>query len=288
MTDFDPVTFKRAQRATWNAISSGWARCQDEFERGGRPVTAKLLELAGVKPGHAVLDVGTGTGEPALTAASVVGPLGHVTGIDLAPEMVALARQRADGVENAEFVVADVESWELPPAAFDVVLSRWGLMFAVDHVAAFEAVAKVLVPGGVLAAAAWAAPGSLAPMMSLGFQALASRLDLPPAAPGTPSPFSLGDPDALGAELVAAGFREVEITPFTVPFVLDSPERYVEFTKVVSPPFLKAMVAGRFGSEDDPETWAAVARAVEPYRSGDGKISLPSKTLLLRAVAPDR
>ncbi|WP_194832809.1 class I SAM-dependent methyltransferase [Nocardia sp. XZ_19_369] len=284
--EFDPVSFKRTQRANWNAISAGWLSCSDDFETGGAPVTARLLELGGVRPGHRVLDVGTGTGEPALSAAAVVGATGAVTGIDLAPDMISRAREKARGLENIEFVVGDVESLYFPAASFDVVLSRWGLMFAVDHVEMFRTLARVLAPGGTLAAAVWAAPGSAAPMMSLGFQVIAGRLELPPPPPGAPGPFSMGDPAEVGAELTKAGFREVEVTAFRVPFVLESPERFIEFNKVVIPPGLKMLLRERFGSADDPATWAAVGKAAEPYRTSGGKVALPSEALLLRAVAP--
>lgn len=282
-TGFDPVQFKQAQRNTWNAISAGWARCEDDFETGGAPVTARLLELGEVRAGQRVLDVGTGLGEPAMTAAAVVGSTGHVTGIDLAPDMIARARRRA--TPNVDFAVGDVESMDFADSSFDVVLSRWGLMFAVDHVRTFRALAKVLVPGGVLAAAVWAEPGA-APMMSTGFQVLSKRLDLPPAPPEAPSPFSMAEPNALAAELVEAGFGDVEVTSFDAPFVLDSAADYVAFNKVVSPPWLKNMIREQFGSEDDPDTWVEVGAAVEPHRAKDGTISLPSKALLLRATAP--
>ncbi|MFC9438493.1 class I SAM-dependent methyltransferase [Nocardia sp. NPDC057030] len=285
-TEFDPVRFKHTQRANWNAISAGWMSCSADFETGGAPVTAALLDLAGVRPGQRVLDIGTGTGEPALSAAAVVGASGAVTGIDLAPEMIGRARDRGRGVGNVEFVVGDVESLNFPAASFDVVLSRWGLMFAVDRVETFRALARVLVPGGLLAAAVWAAPGSEAPMMSLGFQVIARRLELPPAPPGAPGPFSMGDQEAVGAELVKAGFGDVEVSEFRVPFVLESPQRFIEFNKVVIPPGLRTMLRERFGSADDPETWAAVGEAVEPYRTPEGTVALPSKALLLRAVAP--
>jgi SAM-dependent methyltransferase len=284
-TRFDPVEFKRAQRVTWNAVSAGWTSCHEDFESGGRVVTRRLLELGGVRPGQAVLDVGSGTGEPALSAAGVVGRTGHVVGLDLAPDMVAIARQRADRSVNVEFVTRDVESAELPPSAFDVVLSRWGLMFAVDHVAVFRALARTLVPGGVLAAAVWGPPAE-APMVSLAFRVLSARLDLPPGPPGLPNPFSMADPGMLTAELVAAGFTGVEVTPFDVPFVLESPERFAEYSKVVTPPGIRGLVRDRFGSEDDPRMWAAVAGAAEAFRAPDGRILLTSKALLVRAVAP--
>ena len=281
---FDPVKFKAMQRANWDAISAGWSTCQDDFETGGAAVTGRLVELAGIKPGHRVLDVATGLGEPALTVAGVVGPSGRVVGIDLSAGMIDLARQRAGDVENLEFLVGDAESVDLPTGSFDAVLSRFGLMFAVDHVRTFQGLARLLAPGGVLAAAVWAGSITDVPMLSLGFQVLSARLELPPDG-GGPGPFSMGDPDVLRAELEQAGYSEVEVSPFSVPFLLDSAERYVAFNQAASPPPLKKMLRERYGSADDPETWAAIGAATEPYRRPDGRISLPSKALLIRAVA---
>ncbi|WP_406632466.1 class I SAM-dependent methyltransferase [Amycolatopsis sp. WGS_07] len=285
-TGFDAAGYKRDQRENWNAVSEGWEVCREEFETGGASVSALLLELGGVRPGHRVLDVGTGTGDPALAAASAVGPRGRVTGIDLAPDMIERARARVRPGDSVGFEVGDAESLDRPAASFDVVLSRWGLMFVVDRVATLRSLARMLVPGGVLAAATWAAPGSLAPMTSLGFGVLARRLELPPPREGAPSPFSMGDPDVLGEELAEAGFGQIEVSSFEAPFVLSSPERYAEYAKAVTPPGLKALLRERFGSEDDPDTWAEVADAAAAFRRGDGRVFLPSKTLLARAVSP--
>ncbi|GAA4299691.1 hypothetical protein GCM10023178_70300 [Actinomadura luteofluorescens] len=201
--------------------------------------------------------------------------------------MLDLARRRAEGTPNIGFAEADVESIDLPAASFDVVLSRWGLMFAVDHVAAFRGLARLLVPGGVLAAAVWGeAPG--APTISLGFRVLSERLELPPPPPGTPGPFSMADPEPLAAELAAAGFTDVSVTEFVVRFPFDSVEQCVAFTRAVTPPMLLRKVAERFGSADDPGTWQAFADATEPYRSGDGAFTLPSTALIVRAAVPAR
>lgn len=92
--DIDPAAVKQGQRASWDALSSNWAAAQDRFELGAAAVTRLLLDLGGVRAGHAVLDVGTGHGEPALTAARRVGPTGRVTGVDISPAMLDLARRR--------------------------------------------------------------------------------------------------------------------------------------------------------------------------------------------------
>ncbi|MBO0684060.1 MAG: class I SAM-dependent methyltransferase, partial [Candidatus Dormibacteraeota bacterium] len=176
-TEFDPAAYKDTQRSRWNAASEGWRAWSGLFERGAASVTAKLLELGEVGPGRRVLDVATGQGEPALTAARLVAPGGHVVGVDISPGMLAVARERAAGLPNVEFVEADLESLDRPAGSFDVVLSRFGLMLAVDHVASFKLLARLLVPGGVLAAAVWGPPSNS--LFGAGPAALSQYLGLP-------------------------------------------------------------------------------------------------------------
>jgi ubiquinone/menaquinone biosynthesis C-methylase UbiE len=280
----DPQVIKAEIRDSWNAISAGWEAMHDRFECGGAAMTNQLLELGGVRAGQRVLDVATGLGEPLATAARAVGPSGHVVGLDIAAEMIEVARRRTAGLDNVEFLVGDLETVDLPAASFDVVLSRWGLMFATDHVAAFRRLGRLLVPGGVLAASVWSEPGRT-PMMSAGYAVMAQRLGLPPARPQMPGPFSMSDPDRLTAELTEAGFTEVSVTEFVVPFQLGSVREYVEFNQAVSPPKLLALVRDRLGAQRAAELWAAVGAAVERYRAGDGTLSLPSVALCVRATA---
>ncbi|GAA3030404.1 class I SAM-dependent methyltransferase [Actinokineospora globicatena] len=285
-TGFEPARFKATQRANWNAMSGGWLSWRDKFERGAAPVSRHLIALAGLGPGQRVLDIGTGTGEPALTAAAVVGPTGHVTAIDLAEDMVAIAADRAakldDTAAPVEVRQGDVETLDLPEAGYDAVLSRWGLMFAVDHIAAFRAVASVLRPGGTLAASVWGEPAD-APMVSRGFRVLAQRLDLPTPPPDEPNPYSMADQEQTELELRAAGFTDIAITDFTAPFWLTDTSEYVEFYRVCSPPGLLTMIEKRYGSADDPGTWAAIADSVADLRAPDGTIQLPSRTRIIRA-----
>ena len=285
VAQFDPAAFKAQQRANWNAISVGWESWQDWFETAAFAVSERLVQLAGLRPGQTVLDVGSGIGEPALTAARVVGPNGRVVGVDLAPDMVARARRRADGTGNVEFIEGDVETLDLPGTAFDAVLSRWGLMFATDHVAAFRTLRRLLAPGGVLAAAVWG-PASANALMHLGFQVLSRRLDLAPPPPGTPGPFSMSDPAHLTDELAAAGFVQISVAEFPMAFRLGSVKEYVAFTKAVTPPALLEMLRTRFSTDEDQQTWSGIAAAAEAYAVADGEVELPATALCLRAVTP--
>ena len=94
----------------------------------------------------------------------------------------------------------------------------------------------------------------------------------------------MSDADAVTAELTAAGFPDVSVTEDLVPFRLASPQRYADFMKEMTPPPLRKALRERFGDENDPGTWQAVAEAAEPYLDADGWVSLPSSTLLIRAA----
>lgn len=282
---FDAVAYKAAQRTTWNAISDGWARWQERYEDAARPVTEWLLDAAGVGLGCVVLDAGTGTGEPALAAAHRVGPAGRVVGVDLAPAMLEQARQRAGTIANVQFVEGDLEALDFPPASFDAVLSRWGLMFAVDPVAALRSLRRLLAPGGVLAAAVWGAPAAN-PMTRLGYQVLSQVLELPAPPAGTPGPFSLSEPGAVRDAATVAGFVEPSISELPLCLRFASVTEYVAFTRAVIPPELREALRQRFGRAADGRTEDALAEAASAYPDGAGGVALPGLALCLRAVRP--
>lgn len=272
-------------REQWDAVSRAWQRWQEAYERGGAAVTARLMELAGVRPGQRVLDVGTGLGEPALTVARAVGPRGRVVGIDVSDAMVRLARDRARaaGVSNVDFVDADAESF-FPGERFDAVLSRWCLMLAPDRAAILKALRELLVPGGVLAAAVWGPPAT-APMVSLAFPVLTERLALPPPPPGQPGPYAMADPERCRAELTAAGFSDVSVVPQDAPFWLAEPAEYARYARDVLPERFRQMLRDRYGSADDPQTWDAVTRLAAARTTAGGRVDLTSTALCLRGTA---
>lgn len=277
----DVATIKSEQRTSWNTVSAGWEAVLEDFERGAGVVTEALIRLAALRPGQAVLDVATGHGEPALSAARLVGSSGRVVGVDIAPEMLAIARRRAVGVDNVCFVETDLESVDQLDGRFDVVLSRFGLMFAIDHVGVFGSLAKLLVPGGVLTSAVWGPQGSQ--LMSRGPAALSERLELPPPAPGIPSPFSMSDSKQLAADLLSAGFDDVSVTEKIVPFRFASVEDYVRFNKRALPPQLMQTARDRLETDEIDQV---LVESVQQHVDNDGELPLPSTALLLHAVAP--
>ena len=127
------------------------------MERAGQHVSQRLVELARVESGERVLDIATGSGEPAVTAARKVGPAGLVVATDQSPAMLDLARERAAalGLRNMKFVETSAEELAVDERDFDATLCRWGLMFVGDLDAAVRRIRQLLAPGAHFATAVW-------------------------------------------------------------------------------------------------------------------------------------
>ncbi|HTY35363.1 class I SAM-dependent methyltransferase [Mycobacterium sp.] len=279
----DAAEIRAQQKVIWDGVSAAWERWQPAFERGASIVTERLLDIAGVAPGDSVLDIGSGTGQPALSAARVVGPDGTVLGIDLSPLMVEAARRASVGLGNVHFVVGSAEMQLLQAYSFDAVLSRWALMFAADRVELLRKAAQLLRPGGLLAAAVWSEPQNV-PMISLAFQIISSELALPPPPPG-PGPFAMSNADEIMADFEGAGFSGVEVSELVVPFRLASVDEFGRFSFDVLPPRMKQLLQDRYGSLFDHDLWGGFVAAAGQYREANGTVYLPSTCLCVRAVA---
>src|SRR5579863_790947 len=107
----DPDQWKARQRQEWDTVSSGWSAWWQTFERSGQGLSNYLIALAEIEPGQRVLDIATGIGEPAMSAARRVGPGGQVVAIDQSPNMLAITRERAatTDLRNIEFIELDAE-----------------------------------------------------------------------------------------------------------------------------------------------------------------------------------
>lgn len=145
-----------AERARWAASGAAWDRWADSMADPADRVNRPLLDLCGVTAGDRLLDLASGAGEPALTAATLAGPSGLVVASDLVEPMLAGARRRAaaNGAHLA-FSLADMTSLPFGARSFDRVTCRFGLMFVPDDRAAVAEMARVLRPGGRAAVAVW-------------------------------------------------------------------------------------------------------------------------------------
>lgn len=259
-TSFDPKQYKTTQRQGWDSVAIGWQKWWKNFEGGAQKLSDRLVELAEIGPGQQVLDVATGIGEPAMTAAKKVGANGRVLATDISPQMLSIAEKRAFSslgkLQNiVEFKEVDAEEmFDLPASSFDAVLCRWGLMLLPNVAVALDSIHKLLVPNGRLATV-WAEPSKV-PLLSLAFGIVREELQLPLPPPGSPGAFSLADLNVLAGYLTQTGFTDVYSERLTLTFELASAEEYTQFHKDVSPP-IHAMLANQT-QERKEEIWKAV------------------------------
>jgi len=274
---FDPVQYKAGQRQLWDTVAPGWKKWWPTQEQAAQPVSDRLVALAEIRPGHRVLDVGTGIGEPALTAAQRVGAAGHVVATDQAPQMLAIAQERALalGVQNVEFREMDAEALDFPDGSFDAILSRFALMFLPDLATALAKIRRMLRPNGTFATAVLDVAPKV-PFASLAFGLAQTMFQLPPPPPGTPSPFGLAE-GKLEAALTQTGFTDMHTEIVPLVFAYQSAEAFTHYVRDVNAPLL-AMLANQPAAQQA-EYWQRLAGAVQQYAAADGSIQIPNTAI---------
>jgi SAM-dependent methyltransferase len=174
--------------------------------------TSALFEAAGLRPGERVLDVGCGSGATTIAAAQQVGADGAVTGVDVSPPLLDLARRRAARAgASIEFIEGDAQTYPFPPNTFDALISRNGLMFFDDPVAAFSNFARTLEPAGRLV---FLAPQGLQrnEWIMAAAAAAAQHVGMPEGiGPDQPGPLALSDPDRIRSILDQGGFTNITL-----------------------------------------------------------------------------
>lgn len=280
---FDPQQFKERQRQAWDQAAPGWKKWDADFVDAFGPISEAILAAADLHPGDQVLDIATGTGEPALTAARLVGPSGRVLGTDISPQMLAVAEERAAkaGAHNVSFQVADAEALNLPPGSFDVALCRLGLMFLPNLPGALAGIREVLRPGGKLVAAVWSTPDKH-PSASLAMRVMQEMITVPPPPPGSPNIFSLAAPGLLEQRLKEAGFRSVRCEPVAFTLTLESANAYVELLQDTAGVI---NLVQKETPERQAEVWRAISDAARAYATPDGRIRFPAEVLIGVGVA---
>jgi ubiquinone/menaquinone biosynthesis C-methylase UbiE len=255
-------------REEWSAVAGGWRRWEPLFQSFTWPVALRMATVAQVSDGKRVLDVGCGIGDPTLQIAVLVGPHGRVVGVDLIDDMIATARERAAalGLAHVEFRAADVTTMELPPAAFDVVLGRWSLIYLAEVRETLARLRGTVVPGGRLAVTAWAPPETN-PWIMIPMQALAAVVPLPPPDPRRPGLFHLSPDGALAQTLGAAGFQDVHQERIQLSlFARDRVEYWAMLTDMTGP--LAPLLTG-LAEKERAEVLRVVSEGIEQFRVGD-------------------
>jgi ubiquinone/menaquinone biosynthesis C-methylase UbiE len=270
MSSQNSEQYKEGQRQGWDSVADGWQKWSKITETAAEKVSRRLIELAEIKQGSTVLDIATGIGEPAITAAKQVGNSGHVLAIDISSQMLSIAKQRAIslGLEQViEFKEGDAETIDLPASTFDAALCRFGLMFLPDLRTGLSNIYKSLVDGGRLAAAVWASPDNV-PFIAVALNTVMKETKSPPPpAPGTPGPFSLSDENMLRNSLIESGFKDVTIERIDVSLNFDSAEVYTSYVYETAAP-IQAILANQ-PQERIEEILKAITESARKYTEND-------------------
>lgn len=279
----DPVDESNAQQvAEWNGeMGRRWVERRRELDRMLEPFSRAALAAAAASAGEHVLDVGCGCGSTSIDLARAVGGTGRVLGVDVSRPMLDVARAAAVDVPQLAFVEADAASAALP-GPFDLVFSRFGVMFFAAPAAALRHLGTALRPGGRMAFVCWRAPRdnpwAMAPLAAA---RKALGVEPPPADPHAPGPFAFADGERVQRLLAEAGFDAVALQPFVAPILIgDSPAAAAAHSLRVGP-------VSRFAREAGPQHEATIAAAVEralaPLAAADGAVRLNGSVWIVTA-----
>lgn len=271
------------QSEYWRSAQQ-WVEEQEVLDSLMQPVLNRLLAEARLTSGARVLDIGCGTGASTIAAAQLVGTAGHVTGADISGIMLDLARRRTReaGLDNVSYLEGDAQTHPLGEATHDIVMSRFGVMFFGDPVAAFANIRKALKPGGTMVFLAWAGLSGN-PWFAVPRQAAIDVLGAPaPADPRAPGPMAFQEQDYVAGILHDAGWEGVEIAEVAVD--LTPPGSIADvaaFATRLGP--ASRIIADLEGSEADTQKIEAlVAARMADFASGEA-LHVPARLNLVRA-----
>ena len=235
----------------------------------GAPLTEALMEFAQPRPGMQVLDLATGTGEPAISLAQRVGPEGHVSGVDLSADLLPIAAKRAQqrGLANLSFHQGDAHALPFPGNSFDLATCRFGVMFFADVDKALGVLGRVLRPGARACFVAWGPFEQ--PYWQSTMGVVLKHAGEPAILPGGQDPFRFAQAGSLARALRKAGFRETSEETKAVPWNWPGgPEELWDYARSVSVPF-RAML-DRVPAEKWPEIEEEVHAALREHAGNDG------------------
>ncbi|MDP1768239.1 MAG: methyltransferase domain-containing protein [Nitrospirota bacterium] len=272
------------QRQDWNRVAGGWEKWDRFFDEQLACLNHRLVADARLRAGMQMLDLGSGTGYPAILGAQTVGPTGQVIGMDLAEQMLAAARRKATalGLANMTFQTGDVTSLPFEAHAFDAVTSRFCLMFLPEIPKAATEIARVLKPGGWVAAAVWSAPEKN-PSIGLSMMAIKQVIELPPPDPTAPGIFRLAKPDDLAGMLQQAGLIDVTDQEFLAEWSYASADEYYTSLMDIAAPIQNLMA--RLSPAQTQEVRRLITQAVTPYQEGH-RIVFPLAVRIVAARKP--
>lgn len=268
---------KQQQKQQWDAAASAWDKWDAWMQRQTHTITDWICRSADARSGNRILDVACGSGQPALTLARLVRPNGSVVATDLSPEMLRVARRKANqaDLDNIEFKEMDAESLEFEDESFDAVTCRFGLMFCPDPVKAIAEARRVLKRNRPYVAVTWG-PAEKNPLFALIGPIIGQFA--PDAAPPPDSlgPLRLPDADKIKELAKSAGFSSPEVEPRSLTQEFASLDEVWSLLSEFVPPVVNAL------SKVDEATQAKIKEALlaefGKYREG-GRVRVPALAL---------
>jgi ubiquinone/menaquinone biosynthesis C-methylase UbiE len=275
-----PEQMIEGQRQDWNRVAGGWEKWDRFFDEQMAFLNHRLVADARLRTGMRILDLGSGTGYPALLGAQTVGPSGSVIGLDLAEQMLAAARRKATtlGLANVTFRTGDVTALPFEANSFDAVTSRFCLMFLPEIPKASAEIARVLKPGGWVSAAVWSAPEKN-PYLMIPITVIKRFLDLPQPDPTAPGIFRLAKPGDLAGMLQQAGFTNLSEEEFIADVRFPSGEEYYASLMDIAAPIQNLFA--KLSDQQKADARGRIVTSVDQHRRTDG-IALP---IAVRMVA---
>ncbi|HEY3909872.1 MAG TPA: class I SAM-dependent methyltransferase [Stellaceae bacterium] len=280
-------TANAAQQEYWNNVAGPrWVGLEGFVERRVRAVNDLLLRYSAAAAGERALEIGCGTGAFTVPLAKAVGERGEVIGADISEAMLAGARKRiADsGLKNVSLMQADAQTHGFEPGRFDLVASRFGVMFFADPAAAFTNLLRAARPGGQLCFACWG-PLDANEHWLIPYRVALRHLGPPEPKPSrAPGPMAFSDPDYVRGFLGTAGFEAVEIHHETPGIHALAPKEEAEHACIMGP-------SGRLIDEKKPDaaTLETIRREIEEafaIHAKGGAMVLPSTVFLVTARRP--
>ncbi|MBX3300840.1 MAG: methyltransferase domain-containing protein [Nitrospira sp.] len=284
MASLSPEQIIEGQRQDWNRVAGGWEKWDRFFDEQMAFLNHRLVGDARLRAGLRVLDLGSGTGYPALLTAQAVGVSGSVIGIDLADQMLEAATRKAAllKLSNVTFRTGDVTILPFEPASFDAVITRFCLMFLPEIPKAVAEIARVLKQDTWVAAAVWSAPDKN-PYLKIPIDIIKQFMELPPPDPSAPGIFRLAKPGELAAMLQQAGFADISDEEFLGDVRFPSADHYVSSLLDIAAP-IQNLWAG-LSSTQQKEAKQRIIEAAEQYRKGS-IVALPIAVRMVTARKP--
>jgi SAM-dependent methyltransferase len=214
----DEISADSEQAKLWNGPSGqAWIDLQDALDRALQPIEDLLVDAVAAQSAQQVLDVGCGTGATTLAIARQLATRGRCVGIDISNPMIAVARSRAEREgSRAQFACADAQTHAFEPAAFDSLVSRFGVMFFDAPVRAFANLRRAANADAAMHFVAWRSAAEN-PFMTTAERAAAHLLPaLPARQPDGPGMFSFADRVRMQSILQESGWTAIDIRPIDV------------------------------------------------------------------------